>query len=60
MRAAFNGFAKSVANEPWLILWMRYAGSNGLPLAEHQPSWLLKQDVLVVDARGQEHLRFDS
>ncbi|CAJ1425193.1 unnamed protein product [Effrenium voratum] len=43
--------ADSLIDHPDYIL---NAGSNGLPLAEHQPSWLVKQDVLVVDARRQE------
>ena len=30
------------------------AGSDGLPLAEEQPSWLLKSDALVVDARRKD------
>ena len=31
------------------------AGSDGLPLDTQQPSWLLKSDVLVVDARQKDH-----
>lgn len=31
-----------------------FAGSAGLPLAEHQPPWLLKKDVLVEDGRDKD------
>jgi hypothetical protein len=30
------------------------AGSDGLPLAKDHPSWLLKSDALVVDARRKD------
>lgn len=36
------------------------AGSDGLPLAKEQPTWLLKSDALVVDARHKDTTFFEA
>lgn len=50
--------AKSSLHFPGSLLahpdYILNAGSDGLPLAKDHPSWLLKSDALVVDARRKD------